>query len=130
VPISALITDDSPFARTVIRHHLTKFGCRVVGEAENAAQAVQMFHELRPELVTLDVMMPEVEGFDSLRAFRQMRNEKPDVSIIVVSAIPFDKTRDIFMCEGALAYVVKPFTQFSFEPARRKLQQVFRQIAV
>jgi two-component system chemotaxis response regulator CheY len=84
-----------------------------------------MFHELCPELVTLDVMMPEVEGFDSLRAFRQMRNEKPDVSIIVVSAIPFDKTRDIFMCEGALAYVVKPFTQFSFEPARRKKNEVW-----
>jgi two-component system chemotaxis response regulator CheY len=129
VPITTLIVDDSPFARTVIRHHLTKFGCRVAGEAENAAQAIRMFHELRPDLVTLDVMMPEVDGFDSLRAFRQMRSEKPGLAIIVVSAVPFDKTRDTFIGEGALAYVVKPFTQFSFEPVRRKLVQVFRQSA-
>ena len=69
MPVGALITDDSPFARSVIRHHVTKFGYRVTGEAENAAQALRMFHELRPDLVTLDVMMPEVDGFDGLKVF-------------------------------------------------------------
>jgi len=48
---------------------------------------------------------------------------------VVVSAVPFDKTRDTFIREGALAYVVKPFTQFSFEPVRQKLARVFRQRA-
>jgi two-component system chemotaxis response regulator CheY len=112
VAVGALIIDDSPFARSVIRHHLTKFGCRAAGEAEHAAQAIGMFHELRPELVTLDVMMPEVDGYDSLRLFRQMRIERPEVAIIVVSAVAFGKTRDTFLAEGALAYVAKPFTQF------------------
>jgi two-component system, chemotaxis family, chemotaxis protein CheY len=129
VAVRVLIVDDSPFARRIIRHHLTKFGCEIAGEAENAAQAVKMFHELKPELVTLDIMMPEAEGFDSMRAFREMKRETPDVAIVVVSVVPFDKIRDTFLREGALAYVVKPFNRYSFEPVRQKLIRVFRELA-
>jgi two-component system chemotaxis response regulator CheY len=129
VGVNALIVDDSPFARRIIRHHLTKFGCKVVGEAETAAQAVRLFGELRPELVTLDVMMPEIEGFDSLRAFRAMKQESPEVTMLVVSVVPFEKIRDTFMKEGALGYIVKPFNQFSFEPIRQKLVRVFHELA-
>jgi two-component system, chemotaxis family, chemotaxis protein CheY len=129
VAVRSLIVDDSPFARRVIRHHLTKFGCKVIGEADSAAQGKRMFEEYKPELVTLDIMMPEVEGFDSLRVFREIRRESPGLAVIVVSAVPFDKVRDTFLKEGALAYVVKPFNQFSFEPVRQKLIRVFRQHA-
>jgi two-component system chemotaxis response regulator CheY len=124
-----LIIDDSPFARRVIRHQLTKAGCCVVGEAENAAQALRMFYELKPDLITLDVMMPEVEGVDSMRALREMRAAQPELTMIMVSAVPFDKIRDSYLKEGAIAYIVKPFTQFSFEPVRQKLLRVFRQNA-
>ncbi len=127
--VRTLIIDDSPFARRVIRHHLTKAGCKVVGEAESAAQALRMFHELKPELITLDIMMPEVEGVDSLRALREMRAVPPELTAIVVSAVPFDKIRDSYLKEGAFAYIVKPFTQYSFEPVRQKLLRVFRQSA-
>src|SRR5260370_19163796 len=72
VAVSVLIVDDSPFARKVIRHHLEEYGCQVVGEAENGLQAIKLFKELKPQLVTLDVMMPEVGGVDSLTAFRAM----------------------------------------------------------
>jgi two-component system, chemotaxis family, chemotaxis protein CheY len=54
MPVRALIVDDSPFARRIIRHHLTKFGCKVLGEAESAAQALKMFETLKPELVTVE----------------------------------------------------------------------------
>lgn len=127
--IKALIVDDSPFARRVIRHHLIKFGCKVVGEAGTAAQALKMAAEFKPEVVTIDVMMPEVDGIDSLRALREMRQLLPGLAVIVVSAVPFDKTRDNFLAQGAVAYVVKPFTQFSFEPVRQKLLRVFREQA-
>lgn len=124
-----LVIDDSSFARRVIRHHLTKSGCKVVGEAESAAQALRMFHELKPELITLDIMMPEVEGVDSMRALREMRATRPELAVIMVSAVPFDKIRDSYLKEGAFAYIVKPFSQFSFEPVRQKLLSVFRQNA-
>jgi two-component system chemotaxis response regulator CheY len=124
VTLSALIIDDSPFARKIIRHHLTKLGFHVAGEAETAAQGLRLFRELKPRLVTLDVMMPEREGVDTLSAFRAIRAEAPDTAVVVVSAIPFEKTRDTFLNEGATAYLIKPFSQFSFEPVRQKLQRV------
>ncbi|MGH7839710.1 MAG: response regulator [Candidatus Binataceae bacterium] len=127
--VKALIIDDSPFARRVIRHHLTNFGFRVIGEAENAAQALELLREFKPELVTLDVMMPEVGGYDSLRLFREMRLAIAGLAVVVVSAVPFGKIRDSFLAEGAVAYVVKPFNRFSFEPARQKLMRIFRQSA-
>ena len=124
--LPALIIDDSPFARKIIRHHLTKLGFHVVGEADTAAQGLHLFRELKPRLVTLDVMMPEREGIDSLAAFRAIRKEAPDAAmVVVVSAVPFEKTRDTFLNEGAMAYVIKPFNQFSFEPVRQKLQRAF-----
>jgi two-component system, chemotaxis family, chemotaxis protein CheY len=125
VTVAALIIDDSPFARKIIRHHLTKLGFHVEGEAETAAQGLRLFRELKPKLVTLDVMMPEREGIDSLAAFRTMRKEVPETAIVVVSAVPFEKTRDTFLKEGAMAYVIKPFNQFSFEPVRQKLHRAF-----
>lgn len=125
--INALIIDDSPFARKIIRHHLVKFGCRIVGEAESAAQGLKLFRELKPDLVTLDLMMPELEGVESLSAFRAMRKEDPEKRIVVVSVMPFEKTQETFLKEGAIAYVVKPFNQFSFEPVRLKLMRIFPQ---
>jgi len=125
VTVRALIIDDSPFARKIIRHHLTKLGFHVEGEAETAAQGLRLFRDLKPKLVTLDVMMPEREGIDSLAAFRTMKKEAPETAIVVVSAVPFEKTRDTFLNEGATAYVIKPFNQFSFEPVRQKLHRAF-----
>jgi DNA-binding NarL/FixJ family response regulator len=125
VPVPALIIDDSPFARKIIRHHLVKLGFKVVGEAETAAQGLKLFRELKPGLVTLDVMMPEHEGVTSLSAFRAIRKEAPDSAVVVVSAVPFEKTRETYLQEGALAYLIKPFGQFSFEPVRQKLLRMF-----
>jgi two-component system chemotaxis response regulator CheY len=125
VTVPALVIDDSPIARRIIRYHLVKLGFRVVGEADNAAQGLQLFRELKPKLVMLDVMMPERGGVSSLDAFRTMKRETPDVVVVVVSAVPFVKTRDTFLNEGATAYVVKPLSQFSFEPVRQKLQRLF-----
>jgi len=59
-----------------------------------------------------------------------MKKASPNVAILVVSVVPFDRTRDMFMKEGALGYVVKPFNQFSFEPVRQKLVRVFHELAV
>lgn len=125
MPVPALIIDDSPFARKIIRHHLVKLGFKVVGEAETASQGLKLFRELRPGLVTLDVMMPEREGVTSLSVFRAMRKEAPESAVVVVSAVPFEKTRETFLHEGALAYLIKPFGQFSFEPVRQKLLRMF-----
>jgi CheY-like chemotaxis protein len=120
--------DDSPFARKVIRHHLEGYGCRVVGEAENGMQAIRLCHELQPDLVTLDVMMPAIEGIDSLQAFRMIRRENSHIAVLIVSSVPFEKTRDTFMEEGALGYVVKPFNKYSLDQVRLRLTRAFPEL--
>ena len=128
VSVAVLIVDDSPFARKVIRHHLEQSGCKVVGEADNGAQAIKIYKDLKPQLVTLDVMMPSVDGIDSLAAFRAIRRENPSAAILMVSAIPFEKTRDTFMEEGALGYIIKPFNKFSFDQMRTRLVRLFPEL--
>jgi two-component system, chemotaxis family, chemotaxis protein CheY len=129
VPVSALIIDDSPVARTIIRHHLSKLGCVVVGEAENASQALRLFREKKPDIITLDLMMPEVDGINTITAFHLMRSEAPKALIIIASVLPFEKTRDNFLREGAFDYIVKPFNRFSFERVRQRLIRAFPQLA-
>ncbi len=75
--VRALVVDDSMFIRVLIRRQLERIGCTVVAEAENASQALSLFRSLKPDLVTLDVVMAEADGTDSLTALRAMRQEIP-----------------------------------------------------
>jgi len=126
--VNVLIIDDSPTTRRIIRHHFEQIGCRIVAEAENGAQGLKLFRELRPHLVTLDLIMPAVDGVDSLSAFRTMRKENPRAAILVISAMPFEKTRQTVIDEGALAYIIKPFNKFSFEQVRSRLLRAFPEL--
>jgi response regulator of citrate/malate metabolism len=100
-----------------------------VAEAENGVQGVKLFRELQPQLITLDLIMPTFEGIDSLAAFRTMRKERPESAILVISAMPFEKTRQIMMQEGALGYIIKPFNKFSFDQVRTRLLRAFPRLA-
>jgi two-component system, chemotaxis family, chemotaxis protein CheY len=128
VAVEALIIDDSPSARRIIRHHLEQVGVRVTAEAENGALGLKLFHERRPQVVTLDLIMPAVDGVDAVQTFRTMRKENPSAKIVVVSAVPFEKTRITMMEEGAAAYIIKPFNKFSFEQARTRLRHDFPEL--
>jgi two-component system chemotaxis response regulator CheY len=129
VPVEALIIDDSPVARRIVRHHLEQIGCKVIGEAENASLGLRLFREHKPQLVTLDLIMPAVDGIDAAQAFHCMRKENPRAQIVIVSAVPFEKTRRTMADEGALAYIIKQFNKFSFEQARMRLHRVFPELA-
>jgi len=126
--LRVLVADDSIFIRDIIRHHLERLGFQVVGEATNGAQAITLFRTLKPDFVTLDVIMPQVDGIDAMAAFRMIKSEAPGVPILIVSAVPFEKTRESFMNEGALDYLVKPFNKNSFDEVRRKLEGIFPRV--
>jgi CheY-like chemotaxis protein len=131
MPVKALIVDDSAAARQLIKYYLAKMGCIIAGEATNAADGLKLFRELKPDIITLDLMMPKRDAGDSLDAIvalRTMKSETPALVIIVVSVIPFQKTIDSFLNEGIIHYVVKPFTQFSFDPVARKLEKIFPEL--
>jgi two-component system, chemotaxis family, chemotaxis protein CheY len=127
--VTALIVDDSAAARQIIGYHLRQAGCTIVGEAANAADALKLFRELKPSIVSLDLMMPNKDNLDSLGLVRAMKKEAPEIAVIVVSVIPFEKMRQSFIDEGVFAYVVKPFNDFALDAIRVKLRRTFPELA-
>lgn len=110
-----LIVDDALIMRMKIREIATAAGWTVVAEAENGEDAVARFEEHRPDLTTLDMVMPKMDG---LAALKQIRTAHPRANVVMVSAVnQKDKLREC-IAEGALDFIVKPF-----DPGR--LQEFF-----
>lgn len=101
-----LIVDDAAFMRMMIKDILTKNGYNVVGEAENGAIAVQKFEELNPDLVIMDITMPEMDGIDAVRA---IRGKNAAANIIMCSAMGQQAMVIESIQAGAKDFIVKPF---------------------
>ena len=107
--IHTLIVEDNAVVRNIIKLRLEEAGCQVVAEAGNAFEALNLFRSLRPELVTLDLLMPQVSGIDARNLFRSIREESPQTAVIVISAQTGATERAGYLAEGAIAYFEKPF---------------------
>ena len=129
MPVTALVVDDSAAARQVIGYHLHRAGCAVVGEAANAADALKLVRELKPNIVSLDLIMPARDGIDSLALVRTIKKEAPEIAIIVVSVIPSERIRHDYLAEGIFAYIVKPFNDYALDNIRLKLRRTFPELA-
>ena len=101
-----LIADDAPIIRLMIKDIVEFNGYEVVGEASNGKEAVEMYNNLKPDLVTMDIIMPEMDGIEALEA---ILGDNPDAKVVMVTAID---QRDSLMKAirlGATDYIVKPF---------------------
>jgi two-component system chemotaxis response regulator CheY len=125
--VTGLVVDDSGAARQIIGYYLRTAGCVVVAEAPNALKGLELFRQHRPNVVTLDLMMPRRFNVDSMVLLGAMKREM--VVVIVVTVFPFEKTRNEFLQRGVLDYVVKPLNDFSFQPVLRKLLHAFPELA-
>ena len=103
---NVLIVDDAAFMRMMVKDILTKNGFTVVGEAENGAVAVDKFVELSPDLVIMDITMPEMDG---LQAVREIRKRNPQAKIIMCSAMGQQAMVIDAIQSGAKDFIVKPF---------------------
>ena len=103
-----LIVDDSFYMRTMLKKMLTDAGYEVVGEAPNGQTALQMAKETNPDLVTLDVILPDNTGLDVLKGIKQ---DQPDMKVVIVSAVGQEVIVSEAIQYGALAYIVKPFSE-------------------
>lgn len=101
-----LIVDDSKLMRQMIRDTLASDDWQVVGEASDGCEAVAMFERLRPDAVTLDIIMPDSNGMDALRAMLRI---DPDAKVVVVSALSQTKRISEAIRSGAQDFIAKPF---------------------
>ena len=101
-----LIVDDAAFMRMMIRDILTKNGYEVVGEAQDGAQAVERYKELKPDLVTMDITMPEMDG---IQALKEIKKIDAGAKVIMCSAMGQQAMVIDAIQAGAKDFIVKPF---------------------
>ena len=103
-----LVVDDAAFMRVSIKNMLTKNGYNVCGEAENGDIAVQKYQELSPDIVTMDITMPEKDGLASLK---EILSAYPAANVIMVSAMGQESMVREAILSGAKGFIVKPFKE-------------------
>ena len=113
-----LICDDAAFMRMMIKDILTKNGYTVAGEAENGAKAVEKYTELKPDLVLMDITMPEMDGIQALKKIREL---DPKASVIMCSAMGQQAMVIESIQSGAKDFIVKPFQADRVLEAVRKV---------
>ena len=103
---TVLVCDDAVFMRTMVSDILSQAGFTVVGEAENGKQAVEKYKQLKPDLVTMDIIMPEMGGIE---AVKQITQADPAARILMCSAMGQQALVQEALQAGARDFVVKPF---------------------
>ncbi len=103
---TVLIVDDAIFMRTMIADIFKQAGFEVVGEASTGVEAVQKYKELQPDMVTMDIVMPDMGGID---AVREIVKDYPDAKILMCSAMGQQGLVVEAIQAGARDFVVKPF---------------------
>jgi two-component system chemotaxis response regulator CheY len=124
--VSVLMVDDSADFRFLLRKRLEQIGCRIVAEAAESESGLELFRAYRPQLVTLDLLMPDSPKFTAKELFRTMRREDPSAAILVISTQSRAANASSFLAAGATAYVEKSF--MNFDEVTKKLQTIFPEI--
>lgn len=101
-----LISDDAAFMRMMIKDILTKNGYNVVGEAENGLKAVEKYSETKPDLVLMDITMPEMDGIQALKKIKELDS---GATVIMCSAMGQQAMVIESIQAGAKDFIVKPF---------------------
>ncbi|OHD53481.1 MAG: hypothetical protein A2014_04965 [Spirochaetes bacterium GWF1_49_6] len=104
---SVLIVDDSMVMRKSLNSMLTQAGYTVIAEASDGDEAVKLFAQHHPDIVTLDLNMPKMNGLDVLR---QVMKTNPDAKFVVISAVEDKETVMEALKLGAKYYILKPVT--------------------
>ncbi len=105
---SILICDDAAFMRMMIKDILSKNGYEIAGEAENGVRAVEKFNETKPDLVMMDITMPEMNGIQALKKIKEL---DANANIIMCSAMGQQAMVIESIQSGAKDFIVKPFNQ-------------------
>ena len=120
---NVLVVDDAIFMRKMLTDILSKEGHKVVGEAENAKEAVELYKKLKPDVVTLDIIMPEVNGVNTLQAIRTIIKADKKAKIVMVSTMGQQEQVVEAIQAGAKEFIVKPFQPSQVTNAVQRLSR-------
>src|SRR4051794_24520274 len=104
---TVLVVDDVAFVRKTLTEILTEAHYQVIGEASDGAEAVEMYRRLRPDIVTMDVVMPQMSGIE---ATRKILKEEKDARVVIISAMGQENLVMEAINVGARDYILKPFS--------------------
>lgn len=116
--IKLMIVDDSNIIRSKITRTLTQHQMEVVATACNGEEAISLFKTSKPDVVTMDLTMPLMDGLECIRALRKIN---PKVQILVVSALSDKSTAIQALKEGAQGFLCKPFSESELTEAMEEL---------
>ena len=116
-----LVVDDALFMRKMLIDILNKEGFEVCGEAENGKQAIEQYQQLKPDLVTMDIVMPKMEEIDGIGAVKEIMKADPKAKIIMVSAMGQHVLVVEAIQAGAKDFITKPFQPSRVTEALKRL---------
>ena len=115
---TVLIVDDSLFLRMLIRNAMTKYGFEVVGEASSGKDGIKLYKELKPDLVTMDITMNDMNGLDALKCIMQ---HDPGAKVLMISSMG----QEVYVMDairaGAKGFIVKPFDEEQLGETLKKM---------
>lgn len=114
---SVLIVDDSPIMRQMLVKIFTDEGFTVAGEAADGVEALEMFAKLKPDLTTLDIVMPKMRGIEVLE---QIMTQRPEARVIMASSVSDARTVMHCLKMGAKQYIIKPYDESKIMAAVKK----------
>ncbi len=103
-----LIVDDAAFMRMAIKNILVKHNFEVIGEAENGLVAIGKYKDLKPDIVTMDITMPEMTGLEALKAIMTYDS---NARVVMMSAMGQEQMVMEAVMNGAKAFIIKPFKE-------------------
>jgi len=106
-----IIVDDALFMRKLLSSILKKGGHDIIGEGENAKEAIDLYGKLKPDLLTLDIIMPELDGINSMIAIKKIKALNQQAKIIMVSAMGQQNIITDSLAAGASDFIIKPFQE-------------------
>ena len=115
---TVLIVDDSSSLRNILKKILENLNYEVCGMADNGISAITKYKELKPDIVMVDMIMPQLGGLECLRLLRQV---DPSVAVIMVSSVSSQETVISCLKEGAKHYILKPYDEAKIKQVMESL---------
>ncbi|UUZ86937.1 response regulator [Paenibacillus sp. P26] len=112
-----MIVDDSLFMRMILKNVIEELGYETAAEAGNGVEALSLYEEVQPDLVTMDITMPEMDG---ITALKEIKAQHPDAKIMMVSAMGQQALLIQAVSMGACDFIVKPFNKDRVRDALKK----------